>query len=79
MHKSGDMPKNPPAADLIGSADVCRLADIDRSTLSRHVAEGIIAPAVRLPGRTGAMLFDRPSVAVYIARIKPERVTGGAA
>ena len=60
--------------DLIGSAEVCARADINRSTLSRHVAEGKITPAVRLPGRTGAMLFDRRDVAVYIATIKPERV-----
>ena len=67
------MPK-PTSPDLIGSAEVCDLADIDRSTLSRHVALGKIKPAVRLPGITGAMLFDRRDVAVYIATIKPERV-----
>lgn len=66
------MPAHKP--DLMGSAQVCDLAKINRSTLSRHVAEGKIAPAHRLPGRTGAMLFDRRDVAVYIATIKPERV-----
>lgn len=67
------MPKNE-ATDLIGSADVCQWAGIDRSTLSRHVAAGKLQPAVRLGGRNGAMLFNRRDVAVYIATIKPERV-----
>lgn len=73
MHKSTDMPTNT-APDLIGSAEVCEKAGIDRSTLSRHVALGKITPALRLPGRTGSLLFDRKDVAVYIATIKPERV-----
>jgi predicted site-specific integrase-resolvase len=67
------MPQNT-SPDLIGSAEVCERAGIDRSTLSRHVALGKIAPAMRLPGQTGALLFDRKAVAVYIATIKPERV-----
>ena len=73
MHKSRDMPKKP-APTLIGSAEVCEWARIDRSTLSRHIAAGKIAPVVKLPGKTGAYMFDRRAVAVYIATIKPERV-----
>ena len=74
MHKSTDMPTNTAPPDLVGSAEVCEKAGIDRSTLSRHVAAGKITPIHRLGGRTGAMLFDRKDVAVYIATIKPERV-----
>ena len=72
MHKLWAMPN--PSPDLIGSAEVCELAGIDRSTLSRHVAAGKIKPTMRLAGPTGAMLFDRRAVAIYIATIKPERV-----
>jgi hypothetical protein len=60
--------------DLIGSAEVCDWADIDRATLIRHIAAGKLAPVVKLPGKTGAYMFDRRAVAVYIATIKPERV-----
>src|SRR3954464_3802705 len=68
-------PEDLKAGDLIGARDVCDWADIDRATLSRHVALGKLAPAMRIGNtKTGAMLFDRRAVAVYIAKIKPERV-----
>jgi len=61
--------------DLIDARAVCEWADIDKATLSRHVALGKIQPVMRVGrGTTGAMLFDRKAVAVYIAKIKPERV-----
>lgn len=60
--------------DLIGSAEVCEWAGIDRATLVRHIAAGKVKPVTKLPGKTGAYLFDRRAVAVYIATIKPERV-----
>lgn len=41
----------------MASAEVCEAVGIDRSTLSRYVTSGRIHPAMRLPGRTGAMLF----------------------
>lgn len=73
LHKYADMPKKT-SPDVIGSAEVCEWAGIDRATLSRHVAAGKITPFTKLPGKTGAYLFDRRDVAVYIATIKPERV-----
>ena len=60
MHKSVCMHKS--TTDLLGSAEVCERLGIDRSTLSRWVAAEKIRPAVRLPGRTGAMLFDPADV-----------------
>ncbi len=56
--------------DLVGSAEVCRIANIDKSTLSRHVAAGKIAPRVRLPGKNGAWLFDRSDVDRYVSTIR---------
>ena len=47
---------------LLPSATVCERLLIDRSTLSRWVAAGRITPSLRLPGLTGAMLFDPKDV-----------------
>lgn len=57
------MPKvTAPTPRYIGSAEVCERLEIDRSTLSRWVALGRIAVAMRLPGHNGAMLFDPAEV-----------------
>jgi len=50
------------ATDLIGSAEACTILHVDRSTLSRWVAAGRLAPVHRLPGATGALLFSRAEV-----------------
>lgn len=47
---------------LLSSVEVCERLNIDRSTLSRWVAAGRIHVAHRLPGRTGAFLFDASEV-----------------
>lgn len=47
---------------LLASVEVCELIGFDRSTLSRYVLLGRITPAQRLPGKTGAMLFDPTDV-----------------
>ena len=49
-------------ANLIGSAKACLLLGIDKSTLSRWVAAGVITPEIKLPGKNGAMLFDPQDV-----------------
>lgn len=49
--------------DLLATVQVCELIGIDRSTLSRYVQLGRITPAMRLPGRTGSMLFNPADVA----------------
>ena len=50
--------------DLLGSDEVCRLYDIDRSTLNRWIKSGRIVPVAKLPGRTGAYVFDRNTIPV---------------
>lgn len=73
MCKARAMPK--PLPDLIGAREVCEWADIDRATLTRHVQLGKITPAMRAgASKNSPMLFNRADVAVYIAKIKPERV-----
>lgn len=49
--------------DHLTSAEVCEALHIDRSTLSRWVANDRIKYAVKLPGVRGAMLFDPSEVA----------------
>ena len=49
--------------ELLTAAETCaELGGIDRSTLTRWVQSGRIAPARKLPGRTGAYLFDPTEV-----------------
>lgn len=47
---------------LIGSAEVCRRLGIERSTLSRWVKSGRIAPALKMSGLRGGYLFDPATV-----------------
>lgn len=54
------MPTDP--ANLLATVQVCERIGIDRSTLSRYVQLDRIRPVMRLPGRTGAMLFDPADV-----------------
>lgn len=50
------------APDNLSSAEVCSELSIDRSTLSRWVAAGKIAPAFKLPGLRGPFVFTRDEV-----------------
>jgi excisionase family DNA binding protein len=57
------MAKNP-TPDLITSAEVCELLNIDKSTLSRWVHSGRLAPVYKMPGLRGGYLFDRRTIQV---------------
>ena len=48
--------------DLLATIEAAQEIGVERSTLSRWVASGRIAVAHRLPGRNGAVLFDRAEV-----------------
>ena len=50
------------AQHLIGTAEAASRMDVDRSTFLRWVQLGRIKPVYRLPGKTGAMLFDPADV-----------------
>lgn len=56
-------------ARLITTAQAAERLGIERSTLSRWVTAGRIAPAMQLPGATGAMLFDPGAVARLAAKL----------
>jgi len=47
---------------LIGAAEACRILGIDRSTLSRRIRDGKLAPLAQLDGPNGAFVFDRTDV-----------------
>lgn len=47
---------------LMGTTEAARRCGVERSTFFRWVQLGKIAPQVRMPGRTGAMLFDPAEV-----------------
>lgn len=48
--------------DLITSADVAQKIGVHVTTVARWVAAGSLRPAMKLPGETGAYLFDRAEV-----------------
>ena len=48
---------------LLTAAEVCRFLQIDRSTLIRWVDAGKVKAAQKLPGQTGAYLFDPAEIA----------------
>lgn len=43
---------------ILSSREACLRLSIDRSTLTRWVQIGRITPIHKLPGRTGAFLFE---------------------
>ena len=53
---------------LIGTREAAEILGVPRTTLASRLAAGTIAPAIKLPGRTGAFLFDRS----YIEQIAAE-------
>lgn len=48
--------------ELIGSRDARRILQINNSTLTRWVAAGLLKPAGKMPGRTGAFVFRRTDI-----------------
>ncbi|WP_032363994.1 helix-turn-helix domain-containing protein [Rhodococcoides fascians] len=48
--------------ELIGSSEAASIIGVSRATLTRWVQSGRIEPAKKLPGLTGAALFDRDEI-----------------
>lgn len=72
MHNAVRM--SAPSTQHLGSAAVCDLLGVDRSTLVRWVQRERIVPAFKLPGSNGAYVYDRTE----IERLR-DRLTAGAA
>lgn len=58
MHKVTDGAK----PDLIPTAEVAKLLGVHIATVTRRAALGQIPVAMKLPGETGAYLFDRADI-----------------
>ena len=52
---------------LIGTAEAAQLLGVDRSTLTRRVATGMLEPALTIPGYRGDFLFDRADIEALAA------------
>lgn len=61
--------------DLIGTTEAARMCGVDRTTFFRWVQLGKIAYEVKMPGDTGAMLFDPAAVARLAAARQPTEAT----
>lgn len=57
------------AKPLIGTTQAAERCGVDRSTFFRWVQLGRIEPVQKLPGQTGAMLFDPDVVDAYAASL----------
>ena len=71
MHNDVGMTQAP---DIIGTAEVCEILGIDRSTLSRWIAAEKVVPLQQLPTSKGAYLFIR----AYVEALAVERGTKAA-
>lgn len=48
--------------ELIGTAEAARLRGVDIRTIQRWATSGVLEPAAKIPGRTGAYLFHRGDI-----------------
>lgn len=44
--------------EFLTSSQLADRLGVDRTTISRRVEAGVLIPAAKLPGKTGAFLFD---------------------
>jgi len=61
------MPAMQKPAEPMSAAEAADLLNCHRSTIARYVATGKLTAATKLPGRTGAYLFDRAAVEALAA------------
>lgn len=51
-----------PKIEQFTTHEVASQLSVDRSTVRRLVDRGVLTPTMKLPGKTGAYLFDRSDV-----------------
>lgn len=51
-----------PPHDLIGAAEACEMLRVDRATITRWVVSGKLPTVHKMPGKSGAYLFNRADV-----------------
>ncbi len=60
------MPTDEP--EELVTAEVCKLLNIDRTTVTRWVQAGKLTPARKLPGVSGAYLYKRADIDAMLER-----------
>lgn len=60
-----------PRMDVLNAAEAAVILEIDRSTLARWVKSGRIK-ATKMPGRTGALVFQRRVVVTLAQKLATE-------
>ncbi|MGQ4576166.1 helix-turn-helix domain-containing protein [Dermabacteraceae bacterium P7006] len=58
---------------VISTAEVARRLHVAPSTVTKRVERGLLHPARKLPGRTGAYLFDPAEIDRLAAREEAKR------
>lgn len=53
--------------NLMSSAEVAATLGCNVRTVTRMVPDGVLAPVQKMPGKTGAYLFDREAVEALAA------------
>ena len=62
-----------PTPDLIPTSEVARIYGCDVRTVHRMVRDGRLEPAIRCPGKRGALLFRREDV--FLAAVAEQRAS----
>lgn len=52
--------------DLIRAKEAANILGVNRSTLTRWVAAGVIEPAIKAPGYKGILLFNRADIEAHL-------------
>mgnify|MGYP001366195301 CR=1 FL=1 len=71
----GHMPPSPTVPDLIPTAEVARIYGCDVRTVHRMVRDGRLEPAIKAPGKRGALLFRREDVFAAAVQAQAERAS----
>lgn len=62
----------PDVVNLVSTVEAVAILGCDRSSISRWVSSGRLVPAHKLPGQTGAFLFDRAAIEALRDELKAE-------
>jgi hypothetical protein len=61
------------ADDLVGTLEAAQILDRTKGTVKYHVATKRLVPRMKMPGASGALLFDRTDVEALRDELKALR------